>query len=245
MVAAQKCAPSSLDNNSETMIQKCFFSSLAALLVLPTMAQTQTVSPEVAAQIAAKYINHVVPSRNIRATQSSSPPYYIFNDGDGQGFVIVASDGRMHEIVGHSSTGSISSTDMPPALQTYLEGYAHYVSTLGTNTTPHKALTLTDAVAPLLTTKWNQRHPYNDLAPTLDGQRPPIGCVATAMSQVMNYHQWPLRGKGTVSYKPSYQHNGMDYGMQKVDFSQSEYAWNKMSARSETPEAAAAVAKLM
>lgn len=233
------------DTQQETMIQRCLYSSLIALLAMPTTTQAQTISPDAAAQIAAKYIQQVLPQRATRATHSQ--PYYVFNDGDGEGFVIVASDGRMHEIVGRSSTGSISATDMPPALQAYLESYTDYVKALATSTSHHKVLTSTDAVAPLLTTKWNQQHPYNNLAPTLGvgGQRPPIGCVATAMSQVMNYHKWPLKGMGTVSYKPSYQLGELDYGTQQVDFSKSEYAWHKMTDRNETPEAAAAVAKLM
>ncbi len=48
---------------------------------------------------------------------------------------------------------------------------------------------------PLLTTVWGQWGGYNDLAPDLgcdnvDG-RVPTGCVATAMAQVINYHEFP------------------------------------------------------
>lgn len=49
-------------------------------------------------------------------------------------------------------------------------------------------------VGPLLTTRWGQWGVYNDLAPNLgcggDG-RAPTGCVATAMAQVMNFHEFP------------------------------------------------------
>ncbi|MCP4457112.1 MAG: hypothetical protein GY816_03645 [Cytophagales bacterium] len=49
---------------------------------------------------------------------------------------------------------------------------------------------------PLLTTVWGQWGGYNDLAPDLscnnaDG-RAPTGCVATAMAQIMNYHEFPI-----------------------------------------------------
>ncbi len=50
------------------------------------------------------------------------------------------------------------------------------------------------SVGPLLTTNWGQQGVYNDMAPNLgcggDG-RAPTGCVATAMSQVMRFHQFP------------------------------------------------------
>lgn len=50
---------------------------------------------------------------------------------------------------------------------------------------------------PLLTTTWGQMDGYNDLAPNLgcdnvDGKAF-TGCVATAMAQVINYHQFPAR----------------------------------------------------
>ena len=44
-------------------------------------------------------------------------------------------------------------------------------------------------VDPLLTTQWGQGYPFN-LQIT---NNYPAGCVATAMAQIMNFHQWPLR----------------------------------------------------
>lgn len=79
------------------------------------------------------------------------------------------------------------------------------------------------------------------MAPLLDGRRPPIGCVATAVSQVMNYHQWPQRGKGECKYTPSYR----GCGLQHVNFEMSFYQWDKMTQHCKEPEARKAVAKLM
>ena len=50
---------------------------------------------------------------------------------------------------------------------------------------------------PLLTTTWGQWNGYNNFAgnagdcPTRPNTRPPTGCVATAMAQVMNYYEFP------------------------------------------------------
>lgn len=44
-------------------------------------------------------------------------------------------------------------------------------------------------VEPLLSTTWGQGYPFN--LQVANGY--PAGCVATAMAQIMNYHQWPLR----------------------------------------------------
>ncbi|HHS49642.1 MAG TPA: hypothetical protein ENN07_00810, partial [candidate division Zixibacteria bacterium] len=46
---------------------------------------------------------------------------------------------------------------------------------------------------PYLDTKWNQGDPYNIFCP-IDpetGARTPIGCVVTAMGQIVNYWEWP------------------------------------------------------
>lgn len=44
---------------------------------------------------------------------------------------------------------------------------------------------------PLLATTWGQWWGYNSLLDRIDGSLPPTGCVATAMAQVMKYHQYP------------------------------------------------------
>lgn len=46
-------------------------------------------------------------------------------------------------------------------------------------------------IVPLIHTQWGQGSPYNLLCPTIAGQHCQTGCVATAMAQVMKYHEWP------------------------------------------------------
>ncbi len=55
-------------------------------------------------------------------------------------------------------------------------------------------------VGPLLTTKWHQFDPYNQLCPMGDGGRCVVGCVATAAVQILAYHQWPICGTGSHIY---------------------------------------------
>lgn len=53
-----------------------------------------------------------------------------------------------------------------------------------------------------LTSQWHQRAPYNDQTPTLpggSGNHTRVGCVATAMAQIMYYWKWPQSGVGNVS----------------------------------------------
>jgi hypothetical protein len=53
---------------------------------------------------------------------------------------------------------------------------------------------------PLLTTAWHQGQPYNMLCPDGDGGQCVVGCVATAVAQIMEYWQWPPAGTGSSSY---------------------------------------------
>jgi len=74
------------------------------------------------------------------------------------------------------------------------------------------------AAGPLLETLWNQEPYYNDLCP----QNTPIGCVATAMSQIMRYHQWPQNGIGWHKYEHT------AYGTQYAHFEETTYSWSSM-----------------
>lgn len=42
----------------------------------------------------------------------------------------------------------------------------------------------------LMSSKWGQRHPYNNIITQRTGTNYPTGCVATAMAQIMNFHKY-------------------------------------------------------
>lgn len=46
-------------------------------------------------------------------------------------------------------------------------------------------------IGPLLNTKWGQGFGYNEFTPLMDCGRAPTGCVATAVAQVMKFHEHP------------------------------------------------------
>lgn len=53
---------------------------------------------------------------------------------------------------------------------------------------------------PLLKTRWGQGAPYGNDCPLLGDSRCKVGCVATAMAQIMRYYKWPANGRGSHSY---------------------------------------------
>ncbi|MBN1296707.1 C10 family peptidase [bacterium] len=55
-------------------------------------------------------------------------------------------------------------------------------------------------VGPLLSTRWHQDAPYNNLCPAGDGGRCVVGCVATAASQILAHHRITGSGSGSHSY---------------------------------------------
>jgi hypothetical protein len=106
---------------------------------------------------------------------------------------------------------------------------------------------LVDQVEPLLKTTWNQGVPYNMLTPEINGHHTWVGCVATAMAQVMKYWEWPLRGQGSNSY--SWYPNGAGSQVLSGDF-EHDFLWDVMldnysSDGTETQEQKEAVAQLM
>ncbi len=58
-----------------------------------------------------------------------------------------------------------------------------------------------EGVGPMLTSAWHQGWPFNLYCPSGSGALSTyVGCTGLAMAQLMCYHQWPMRGEGSVSY---------------------------------------------
>ena len=132
-----------------------------------------------------------------------APSYYVFNVGQNEGYVIAGADDRVPAVLGYSDCGAIDPDNMPSNMKAWLQGYEAQMEYL--NRHPEAAVARRtvsgDAIAPLLTSKWNQVAPYNDLCP-LDGtQRCMTGCGATAMAQIMNFWKYPA---ATTNLIPGY-----------------------------------------
>ncbi len=101
------------------------------------------------------------------------------------------------------------------------------------------------SVSPLLTTGWAQACYYNDSCPDdVNGScsHALTGCGATAMAQILKYHNYPVNGIGVHSYIDP------DYGTLTANFENSYYDWPNMPDilnSSSSPEEVAAVAQLM
>ena len=124
---------------------------------------------------------------------TSTTSCYIFSIGDNEGYVIAAADDCISPILGYSDTGTIDVDNIPDNMQWWLDEYACQIQFmrdkgLSAPRLPRKS-PQQPAIAPLLTTHWNQTPPYNQACPLdTNGQRCVTGCLATAMAQVLYYH---------------------------------------------------------
>ncbi len=154
------------------------------------------------------------------------------------GFVIVAADDASIPILGYSDESTIPREISNPATKEWLDGYSHEIYNIITNALSNQeTLKKWDAllsgnfpaptrdVSPLLTTTWDQGCYYNALCPA-DGSGPCghtyTGCVATAMAQVMKYHNFPPQGVGSHTYIDPL------YGPQTANFGNTTYDWASM-----------------
>ena len=231
---------------------------LACYLAVTMTAGAAPVSPSAARQKAEQFFSSkgiMVPSSSrapMRLAYKSggkTPAYYVFNNGNNQGFVIVAGDDEAETILGYSDKGSFDYASAPEQVRCWLDDYASEIDWLRAQpSTAAKARQQTVTVTPvqplLGEIAWDQTYPYNLLTPCYVGTtHAATGCVATAMAQIMYYHKYPAQGKGQHTYKPETLNQTLS-----VDFSQSHYGWDVMTPKygaNSTDTARMAVALLM
>ncbi len=168
----------------------------------------------------------------LKAAKVEAERIYAFNI-DGGGYVIASGDSRALPVLGYSDSDSIDWTDMPENMRAWLKGYDEAIATLGSSTdfadgnlltTDAKQTSSTrlarTAIEPMITTQWYQDAPYWNKIPLYDGDDPKkhgknclTGCVATAMAQIMKFHEWP---KAETKAIPAYDQETYYDGKSKI-----------------------------
>ena len=216
------------------------------LLLSATANYADNVDFNAALRIARTYVNiSKKAAKNLKtraAATTTQQPYYVFNDDTGKGFVVIAGDDKMGEVLAYSHEASIDMANLNPEARYLFDSYRQVYEELGKNkgltTRAETATKATDDVQPLLKSKWGQDYPYSKQTQYV------TGCVATAVAQVMYYHKWPAQGKGQESYKVTF-----DNTVRSADFTKSHYDWDNMlpdyNRRNVTTKQEDAVALLM
>lgn len=251
---------------------KKLFLLVAALVVFAGQILAAPVDVNTAKALGAKYLkNNVESAKNMAdlqhvytlSNENEIPYLYVFNHENG--YVVVAADDRAYPILGYGD-GTFDVNNIPDGLQYYLGHYGRQIQYAIDNELVAEPevveqwdllrkegiimkTRMDKAVQPLLATNWNQDYPYNYYAPACSsywiGNHCYAGCVATAMSQVMKFWNWPETGVGEHSYNTSsYPGNG---AVLSANFGATTYNWSIMPNQlgSQANEAAQAVALLM
>lgn len=169
-----------------------------------------------------------------KAAMEGETYYYVFNNQAG-GFVIIGGDEVADDVLGYAEDGAFDIDQLPPAFRWWLSTYEQSISQgirarQGNHALSPRAPKQAPAAQPnitsMITTQWNQDMPYNALIPGNTPSTPyddqyATGCVATAVAQLMKYHQWPEHGWSSKRYEL----NGYTY---EADFTNSTYHWNLM-----------------
>ncbi len=187
-----------------------------------------------------------------------APAFYVFNRVGG-GFVVISGEDATLPVLAYSETGSFKADAIHSNVKGWFDMYGREVAYLRAR--GEKADSETDALwsessvkstirraggKNLNTKSWGQDAPYNLRCPVVDGLQSVTGCVATALCEVMRYHQWPQTVTGTL---PSYRYK-TDKGNTRTQPSHrldTTYNWSQMPADrySYTQEQAQNVSRLM
>ncbi len=174
---------------------------------------------------------------------------YAF-DFTNYGFILIAAEDAIEPVLGYTFDNPFPSENQPEGFRGVINEFKEQVSYLRDNKidatpeieqqwdnlisfdpsqfTPQKG---DKDIDPMLTCTWNQDSPYNFLCPEDEdgpGGHVYVGCVATAMSQIMYYWRFPEHGQHTKSYYAS------GYGNQTVNFEEATYDWDAMVDNSDS-----------
>lgn len=167
--------------------------------------------------------------------------YYLINFNGG-GFVIVSADDATKPILGYSDKGTFDTSLNTPQMKDLLNAYKSFVYESAKaqkvnrkkvtksawnkilNPSKNKSQKRTTTIAPFMDDiLYTQSSGFERFCPSDNDGQAIVGCVATAMSQVMRYWEFPSTGRGQTSY------NHRKYGNLSVNFEEQTYDWSNMS----------------
>lgn len=182
-------------------------------------------------------------------TEDGAPTVYVFNnDASGNGYVLLSADDAALPLLGYSDNGSFEADEMPPQMKWWISEYGRQIQYASSRAAESGDSPLPAAkrevIEPLIKSHWDQGVPYNGKTPTYGSEHTWTGCAATSMAQVMNYWEYPTRGKGEIQYTSELLQKRLT-----MNFANQRFDYNKMLNVYETDcytqEEGDAVANLM
>ncbi|MDD4310513.1 MAG: C10 family peptidase, partial [Candidatus Cloacimonetes bacterium] len=214
------------------MKRLCFL--MLILLFAVTCVYGAAVNSKTAERVAGNFVlerlgaNYTVASSKLLESTDKDSYIHVINLNP-TGFVLVAADDAALPIIGYSTVNKWNEYDIPIQMQDMLKVWNDQMRAIVTqrmaatseitrewgkyNVSVSSFSSSRDfrSVSPLLSSTWGQGTYYNALCPV----GTPVGCVATAMSQIMRFWRYPTVGNGTKTYTPS---SHPSYGAQTANF---------------------------
>lgn len=225
--------------------------------LFPAVLFARHISQEEAMLVAENFMNaapasgsrHAAPPKKMALKQAAEEnQFYVYENEDGEGWVVVAANDAVTPILAYSETGHFLTSELPVNVRGWMEKYNTFIKRIeAEGISPSEEATgkwnalrqgvrrsKGDAVVgPLIKTQWDQDAPYNNLCPGTGSDKSYAGCVAIAMAQIMKYWEWPKQGTGSHSYQPldpasSTGGASKRYGVQSAEFGSTTYDWANM-----------------
>jgi len=172
--------------------------------------------------------------------------FYIFKLTD-YGFILVAADNLISPILGYSFENNYVSNNIPKNISYIFNLYSIELNEQENSPRENEEINnlwerfsqpleyegQTRNVSPLISARFDQSTPWNDMCPEDSegsGGNVLVGCVAVSMAQVMHYWSYPESGYGSHGY------NHWEYGYQYADFGNAFYDYSNMPAQYATEE---------
>ena len=167
------------------------------------------------------------------AQTDNEPQYYVFNVTGG-GFIVSGAQEVAEDVLAYSEAGEFSYENANPNLKYWLDEYQRQINAaMNDGMRPYITATSPKTYHPqdveiLIKTRWNQEAPYWNMCPKVKSRSCYTGCVATAMSQVMKYHEWPKAGMGSHTYTDLPVADGGCGQTLTANFEEHTYDWDNM-----------------
>ncbi len=230
-------------------MKKSVFFLLAILVAIQLFADK--VDEQTARNVAVNWFNEISGTKKYSSysisdvyikTEDSTVLLYLINISE-DGFIIIPSDDNVRPVLAWCLDHPYNNEDHPPQFDYFIKMYMEAVKlgnnyieegidliqewkSLKVNTEDFQPRQREMSVAPLLTCLWDQCENWNIYCPSdplawCGNQHVPVGCVATAMAQIMYFWKYPNNGEGSNSYTSN-------YGNLSVNFGATNYLWSQM-----------------
>lgn len=190
------------------------FLLLLAVVASMSLVEAKQISENQARAIAGQFFKMDMPQQPAALRgKGATAAYYVFNNPQQPGWVIVAGDDRARPILAYGDEDYFDTDEVPECVQDWLNGYVEQIEAIGST---EDAPAATEAsilaankskIVPLLFSKWAQGLPFNQQCPSFTESSTtkycPAGCVAIAMAQIMYYYQSSYGSDAIPAYTSS------------------------------------------